>query len=786
MGTPPSSDKAQAQASVHITPLRINSDSHLEHDIPPVEETNEKAYENAAEETKGKFREIAPEPYLKHFFPNAGDENVEFKKVWDARRIPILPKGEKYHYDPTIEYLKPFLNDGWILVNTSGKSDNNFMPVHGAKMVRPDVLLYDNTETVGLVMKKAQCVGEFKVEEADEPFQDQSVREAKAAAKEDKKAKDKKKTSPVLPNAVDDNIRRTANIPNTQSDMELDREVGKSESSGRGGGATSGKLATGESRSKQVAGQPYPSAVTTPSRDNPFPFETDTKAGIQTRGQLVVYSTIALSCQERTRSFSFFIRQTTARLLSHSRAGFWVSSSFDWTQQEHLCKFFWELTRASKEERGIDTTMIPVSNDDPEALHARVALKITATNPLFKVVVGGKTFYISAPFKFRHNQSVGRGTRCFEAYDPLQKSIVLLKDTWRHARYPEEASIYAELHEAEVPNVLHVVANGDIDGPLQSTSIEFGDNDLTHQLAHSRLVLSKVGKSLTEFSCTYELVKGLADALEAHYYAWDKLKMLHRDISVGNIILVREEKDCEIEFHGFLIDWEFAKKETDGGNVAERTGTWEFMSIRLLESLQHKTWIKHEPRDDIESFVYVLCWVAARSAPSTMTSNKRGRVLNKFKRVSCDKIDLAIDNRLEALDVGNLKINSPYLKKLCLSLFQSLKFLVRFQEEMEAGRIFSDDEDSESEQVFVFRGDKTKPATGRMLSHGYMRKKFQRALTKGGDAWRKQGDSAYRGEVVYPSSRPSGKRAREEEPEPPARSQKSCRSSVVDGHLSPI
>jgi serine/threonine protein kinase len=45
---------------------------------------------------------------------------------------------------------------------------------------------------------------------------------------------------------------------------------------------------------------------------------------------------------------------------------------------------------------------------------------------------------------------------------------------------------------------------------------------------------------------------------QAHSHAFNKAKILHRDISAGNIILTDEGK-------GLLIDWELAKMMGKGG-----------------------------------------------------------------------------------------------------------------------------------------------------------------------------------------------------------------------------
>ncbi|KIJ09028.1 hypothetical protein PAXINDRAFT_53332, partial [Paxillus involutus ATCC 200175] len=84
--------------------------------------------------------------------------------------------------------------------------------------------------------------------------------------------------------------------------------------------------------------------------------------------------------------------------------------------------------------------------------------------------------------------------------------------------------------------------------------------------------------------------------------AYNIVKVLHRDISPGHIILTDDGE-------GLLIDWELAKKVVD--NVAKRrgrTGTWQFMSAVLLRN----PGMTHTLQDDIESFLHVLVWASIK------------------------------------------------------------------------------------------------------------------------------------------------------------------------------
>ncbi|KAJ7508413.1 hypothetical protein B0H11DRAFT_2184889 [Mycena galericulata] len=372
--------------------------------------------------------------------------------------------------------------------------------------------------------------------------------------------------------------------------------------------------------------------------------EKDSARARDSRGQLITYLNAIQASQFRTYVFGVIVVKNKCRLLRLTRSGIEVTSSFDYTSSNLLNTFLWRLSRATPETRGIDTTYERVHRDD-----ARVAREIldAVGRPLWLVSVGDDYYYVSAPFTRAHHYPVGRGTRCFVAVDAVANQ---------------------KLHRHNVRNIAQVVAASDVGEQSCGTypptwHVLSGGAIRKHQ--HYRIVLDVVGKSLTQFPSTHALVGYILDALEAHYDAFTKAGVEHRDVSAGNIVIV---PNADGTFRALLIDWELAKFQEDGSARAyERTGTRQFMSARLCADSPPARTLG----DDIESFVLVLMWLATAYGPSTMTPSERAFTLQIFD----DPGAVSKTNMLMAGEgpVRRLLLESSHLEDVLCELLEGLK-----------------------------------------------------------------------------------------------------------------
>ncbi|GBE84773.1 hypothetical protein BKA93DRAFT_824938 [Sparassis latifolia] len=234
-----------------------------------------------------------------------------------------------------------------------------------------------------------------------------------------------------------------------------------------------------------------------------------------------------------------------------------------------------------------------------------------------------------------------RATRGYWAVaaDEERGRVVFLKDTWRYTAdgIRKEGDILAELQDAEVPQTPQLVHHGDVPEQCPISDGTDIEGKLREQTAfqctftpryqdakwvckngkakipvfaqvHYRLVLGTVGYGLQRFKGTRELLSGTYDAYQAMlgaFYMDDQTKSrLHRDISLSNIILVMDPM-TRIR-RGYLIDWELSCliNNTGGTRDYRRTGTFQFISQRMLRYEN----VAHTIQDDMESILWVVLY----------------------------------------------------------------------------------------------------------------------------------------------------------------------------------
>ncbi|KAH8115734.1 hypothetical protein DFH11DRAFT_1507170, partial [Phellopilus nigrolimitatus] len=409
-------------------------------------------------------------------------------------------------------------------------------------------------------------------------------------------------------------------------------------------------------------------------------------------GQIVSYAAEACARQHRMFYFSVSIHGHHARLIRWDRAGAVVSRSFNYRQNpELLCKFLWRFGHATPTQRGYDPTVAIASEKDEEdfkkTVSVYVAFQLDVTGDELEEAVGRhyqkervakvdvvsgdhrgspmiEQYLISRPV-MSPSSVAGRSTRGYWAVKVGTLEMAFLKDTWRIDvdRMEQEGAILRHLNASGVKNISDLYCHGDVPIDIEDLREEIlpqctrtdefvcaewacngGRKIKVTKHVHYRLLLKAVGYSLREFNGTREMFEATQDAYEALISAHEKCNMLHRDVSLNNVILVRDPKTGRRK--GVLIDWELSTV-ADNGRARDynRSGTWAFMSAAALDAQFN---FRHSIKDDMESMLYIVLYCCVRWLPHN-EPGKLGHKMHKF----FDQYDNEEDDTMVGGDAKN-------------------------------------------------------------------------------------------------------------------------------------
>ncbi|EPS97532.1 hypothetical protein FOMPIDRAFT_1128353, partial [Fomitopsis schrenkii] len=360
--------------------------------------------------------------------------------------------------------------------------------------------------------------------------------------------------------------------------------------------------------------------------------------------------------------FTVFVCRDFAWLLRWDRAGVVVSDAFNLLEQPRvLVNFLYRFARMTDEQRGFDPTVTLASEEEAQLLHSipesgietrwqKMAYANTRQKgwPVYTITIpeddfispsrltsdptstkakdrsepssgGTRRKLIIGKAHFTSESITGRGTKCYLAYDVTDHRVFFCKEYWRvdlptsHA----EGDVYVDLHQHGVECIPTPIAAGDArygETSLFATRTQEFLPDDTDQprLILYRLLLKEIAEPLERYSTSHQLVSIMFHCVLAHKQAWTKAKILHRDISVNNILIYYYYVGGKMYWKALLVDWAFCKYAHELGLAIvqqTRSGTWPFMSAVLLV---FPGYFKHVVWHDLESFIHVLHWMCLR------------------------------------------------------------------------------------------------------------------------------------------------------------------------------
>ncbi|KAI0671018.1 hypothetical protein C8Q78DRAFT_1033465 [Trametes maxima] len=394
-------------------------------------------------------------------------------------------------------------------------------------------------------------------------------------------------------------------------------------------------------------------------------------------GLHIAFATEVLARQHRSFVFSISMAGSRARLLRWDRAGCVASEAFDIREHpEHLCTFIWKFTQGVNSSRGYDPTVVSASDELEEQFRTairkyvnmqlglegedlekalcrhyspgHVAVVTVYPRPFTALATKVRMFLISRPV-ISPLSLVGRGTRGYWAVDVTSSRVLFLKDTWRIASSGSvEGDLLEYLCQIGVRNVPSLAIHGDVPHYVSDRDT---DTDWQHSLTdrcleagwacpvartkasarkvmHYRLVMDTVGYGLSTIKGTEELLHVMYDVFTAMQDALSKDSRIHRDISLGNVVLVKEPgQDIR---KGYLIDWEVSDEVDEEGNSCHtgRAGTWPFSSWRMLDWHEEKG--RHTILDDMDSLIHVITYCALHYLPHRISPQEIGGIIKEY------------------------------------------------------------------------------------------------------------------------------------------------------------
>ncbi|KAJ0160361.1 hypothetical protein CTA2_8110, partial [Colletotrichum tanaceti] len=332
-----------------------------------------------------------------------------------------------------------------------------------------------------------------------------------------------------------------------------------------------------------------------------------------------------------TRLFlhGFYIRGSLIELWAFDRSGLYCSHVFD--VRKDFVQFFSVIVSYQwMSDQGLGKNKL-VETDEGGGY---VVLDSEAMPSL------GKLYLESQPIASRKSV-VGTGTTCYRARVPgSNRWDYVLKFKWRWARQRPEDELLKLVQERRAWGAVSLDYYKELEStanlrrslrwgthrkfvrahsPERHASVDDGPRrhdacsanglvDCTEETGHffqnrilACLVTSPVGRSLCTFQSSAELLRAFRDAVKCHRSLFCDARILHQDVSPGNMIIL--DGQDEGQPRGVLIDLDSAVElAEESGTELGITGTRPFMAIGVLKGEAHTY------RHDLESFLYVFLW----------------------------------------------------------------------------------------------------------------------------------------------------------------------------------
>ena len=318
--------------------------------------------------------------------------------------------------------------------------------------------------------------------------------------------------------------------------------------------------------------------------NDPLGFVLDTKQAKETLRQLTLYTDLVAQYQYRTHIFQLLMCGTKARFIRYDHAAAIVSKSFNYSEQSPLLvQFLHRLAHLTPTGLGRDVRYsINVSESDTKLAKTHLERYFKERNishPVASLSVWDeekkeeRILLVWGHVRER-NTIIGRETRAFPVYDTEAKAVKFYKEGWQTSINTPETETLRMLNQKGIPNIPTVCLGGDIPGHVTrsqdylKSSWYKGASEYIWRRTNHWLLLNEVGTPVHRFKSPRQFLRATHDAFigvyslyitfvcschfTAHQQAYIHCHVLHRDVSLSNIIFTDDGR-------GLLIDWEHAK-----------------------------------------------------------------------------------------------------------------------------------------------------------------------------------------------------------------------------------
>ncbi|KAH9903438.1 hypothetical protein C8Q73DRAFT_751369 [Cubamyces lactineus] len=258
--------------------------------------------------------------------------------------------------------------------------------------------------------------------------------------------------------------------------------------------------------------------------------------GKQTEGRRQVSSYIHHLLQARPDRPAYYGMngiQDSFQLFYGSPLGLRASALVPWTDLKTLCAYVYSLYDPPDGHILYDRTI-----EWSEPPHVPNPLG----SPMWRLTVNGET-YDGARIVFL-GYPYGRRTTVFRI-DRVARSPIIIKEYYlENGRRYNEAELLAQIHaDGYVPGVVRVVASETVES--DGEAVIFTEANSTETRTKQRLVFGDFGVDLEYAESVNDLLMAVYDVLEVHRTVASKRKVLHRDMSLFNILMYPQRPPCE-------------------------------------------------------------------------------------------------------------------------------------------------------------------------------------------------------------------------------------------------